>query len=271
MKNYLSRIYKKVNANLAKQKVGLYYWSPKDHRGEENFGDYLSRVIVENVVEHHYPELSQSIKYNTEGVEHRLLAIGSILHHATNQDTIWGSGVNGKSLGQKISATDLDVRMVRGPLTRAFLTKHGLSCPANYGEPGLLVSEFFQNTGTDKKKYPFSLVLNLNDTLLYDDEEYIIYPYEDLERVIRRIRASEMVVSTSLHGLVIAEAFDIPARHLLSFAEPTFKYVDYYRGTGRSEVKFAHTLEEALDLGGVDLPEYDPKEMINCFPSGLLQ
>ena len=271
MKSYLSSAYEKINVLTTAEKVGLYYWSPNDHRGEENFGDYLSRVIVENVVEHHYPELSKSIKYNTDGVEHRLLAVGSILHHATDQNTIWGSGVNGKSLGQKISATDLDVRMVRGPLTRRFLKKYGLSCPANFGEPGLLVSEFFQNTGTDKEKHPFSLVLNLNDTLLYEDEEYIIYPHESLERVIRRIRASEMVVSTSLHGLVIAEAFGIPARHLLSFAEPTFKYVDYYRGTGRFEVQFAHTLEEALDLGGVAPPEYNSKEMIDCFPSELLQ
>jgi pyruvyltransferase len=253
-----------------KKKVGLYFWSPNDHRGEENFGDYLSKLIVKKLVNKYYEDLSKTIKYSTDGVEKRLLAIGSILHHAKNDDTIWGSGINGKLLGQKIEVSTLDVRMVRGPLTRELLVQNNISCPKRYGEPGLLVSNFFGEIDVEKK-YPFSLILNLNDIRLYDDKEYIVHPTEDLSSVIRRIRESEMIVSTSLHGLVIAEAFGVPARHLLSFAEPTFKYVDYYRGTGRFGVQFAHTLEEALDLGGVSLPQLDPQSMINCFPSDILR
>jgi len=270
MKEYLSKMSQSWVLGRADERVGLYYWSPNDHRGDENFGDYMSKIIVQNVVEENYEELNSAIKYSVDGVEDRLLAIGSILHHANDHDVIWGSGVNGKALGQKLSAVALDVRMVRGPLSREVLLHHDISCPQSYGEPGLLVSEFYGGADVDEKRYPFSLVLNLNDTLLYEDEDYIIYPNWSLDRVIERIRASELVVSTSLHGLVIAEAFGIPARHLLSFAEPTFKYIDYYRGTGRSDVQFAHSLSEALDLGGVALPQYDPQAMIDHFPSDVL-
>jgi pyruvyltransferase len=270
MKGLLSEIYQRLRGHKNKSGVGLYYWSPSDHRGEENFGDYLSRVIVERVVQEHYEKYIGAIKYGVEGVENRLLAIGSILHHARDHETIWGSGVNGKSLGQRLEASDLDVRRVRGPLTRRFLLRHNISCPPTYGEPGLLISEFFGKTRSEETKFPFSLVLNLNDMLLYEEEEYIIYPNWSLDRVIERIQASELVISTSLHGLVIAEAFGIPARHLLSFAEPTFKYIDYYEGTGRADVRFAHTLDEALDLGGVAPPRYDAQKMINCFPIEIL-
>jgi len=271
MVDKLLKLYKKVEKMYAKRGVGLYYWSPDDHRGDENFGDYLSKVIVENIIDKKYGEIKNDMKYNADGVKKRLFAIGSILHHASDHDVIWGSGVNGKDLGQKISASNLDVRMVRGPITRKVLLNYNISCPPNYGEPGLLVSEFFGDIDIDEKKHTFSLVLNLNDTLLYEDKDYLIYPNWGLDRVIQRIRESEMVVSTSLHGLVIAEAFGVPARHLLSFAEPTFKYIDYYRGTGRFDVQFAHTLEEALELGGVPAPEYDPQSMIDNFPSDLLR
>ena len=271
MTGYFKKALKRLTRRVLGHKVGLYYWSPNDHRGKENFGDYLSREIVKNVVEREFEDLLPFIKFDTEGVENRLLAIGSILHHAKNHDTVWGSGVNGKSLGRKIGVETLDVRMVRGPLSRKFLLNQGISCPPQYGEPGLLVSEFFGDGNNEDKRHPYSLVLNLNDMTFYGDDEHTVYPNEDLHSVIERIKSSEMVVSTSLHGLVIAEAFGVPARHLLSFAEPTFKYIDYYRGTGRSDVRFAHSLQEALDLGGVKLPEYDPQRMINCFPFDILQ
>lgn len=272
IKKYIQEVKNKIY-NKRNNRIGLYYWSPNDHRGKENFGDYLSKVVVKGVIENHRPQLSQAITYYDGDSSERLFAIGSIIHHARDNEIIWGSGINGKALGRKIKSDYLDVRMVRGPLTRKILLDQGIECPRNFGDPGLLVSDVFNlgNAERVNKKYPYSLVLNLNDVGLYEKEDYIIYPDWGLERVIRRIRASEIVISTSLHGLVIAEAYGVPARHLLSFGEPVFKYMDYYLGTGRTEVQFAQSLSEALDLGGVRPPKFDAEAMISSFPFDILE
>ena len=71
---------------------------------------------------------------------------------------------------------------------------------------------------------------------------------------IRAILDSEFVISTSLHGLVLADAYGIPARMLrITENEPLFKYQDYYEGTGRSTFTFATSVEEALTMGGLCL------------------
>ncbi len=62
----------------------------------------------------------------------------------------------------------------------------------------------------------------------------VVYPTEPWDEVIRKILDSEFVISSSLHGLIIADAFGVPSRLLkITDTEPLFKYRDYYEGTGR--------------------------------------
>jgi pyruvyltransferase len=254
-----------------KEKVGLYYWSPNDERGRENFGDLMSKKIVNKIVDTQIDEEKSVIDYDGDQIKNRILAIGSIIQNANSGDTIWGSGMNGKSIGKNIDVEDLDIRMVRGPLTRDYLSSQNIKCPQKYGEPGLLLPNLFETNAKLNKKRDFSLVLNINDIKLYDDKDYIIYPNRDFNDIIKKIRQSKMIISTSLHGIVVAEAFGIPARHLLSYSEPIFKYRDYYLGTGRPNVRYAHTLEEALELGGARPPEINSQSMIEQFPFDLFQ
>lgn len=64
------KLYKNDNKkeNEKKSRLGLYYWSPNDHRGKENFGDYMSKVIVGNVLKRHKykggVDLTGAIEYN---------------------------------------------------------------------------------------------------------------------------------------------------------------------------------------------------------------
>ena len=51
-------------------------------------------------------------------VPRRLLAVGSILHLARDNDVVWGSGVHGKIVVRRHQFKQLDAREVRGPLTR---------------------------------------------------------------------------------------------------------------------------------------------------------
>ena len=85
--------------------------------------------------------------------------------------------------------------------------------------------------------------------------------------VVEKILKAKLVISGSLHGIVVAEAFGIPARLLkITSKEPIFKYQDYYWGTGRKKFKIAYSLEEALKMGGEQKPIIDLKKLLESFP-----
>jgi len=87
--------------------------------------------------------------------------------------------------------------------------------------------------------------------------------------LLDRIAHSELVVSTSLHGIICAEALGVPARFLwLNSGENIFKYQDYYSGTNRTlrREDYATSVEEALQMGGAPLPIWDPRPLIDAFP-----
>lgn len=252
--------------------ISLYHWSPNDHRGAQNLGDFLSRIIVKGVLQElEIESTSLRIDDGADLDERRLLAIGSILHHAREGDIVWGAGINGKDLHRRLRLKDLDIRMVRGPLTQRCLEREDISCPSEYGEPGLLLSRYYTPTATPGK-WDYVTVPNLNDLGLWACAgETVVDPTGDWKAAVDMICSSSLVISSSLHGLVVAESYGIPARHLLSLAEPTFKYRDYYEGTGRDRVEFAQTIEEALELGGVRPPEYDPSTMLDLFPVDVVR
>ena len=92
----------------------------------------------------------------------------------------------------------------------------------------------------------------------------------------------ELVISSSLHGLIFAEAFGIPARwlaprdvahlkHSSYVTEGWFKYVDYYAST-RPEVRAqveAHATSYDGDPSTDEWPS-DLLEDLGAFRSGLL-
>ena len=74
----------------------------------------------------------------------------------------------------------------------------------------------------------------------------VVYPTQPWYEVIEKILDSKFVISSSLHGIIIAEAFGIPARLLkITDKEPLFKYADYYYGTGRFDFQAATSVAQA--------------------------
>jgi pyruvyltransferase len=75
------------------------------------------------------------------------------------------------------------------------------------------------------------------------------------------------VISSSLHGVIIAESYGIPAR-LLRVTEKNhlFKYQDYYLGTGRPHFQYATSVEEALRMGGEPPFVCDLQKLYETFP-----
>jgi len=228
-----------------------------------NFGDLLGPILVQRIVEEF--GLSQPDQHR------RLVAIGSIMRLTQPGDVVWGSGVNGRSMDVGASP-DIDVRAVRGPHTRAMLVESGADVPEVYGDPALLWPRYWPRdsyrNGADHLHREVTVVPNHNDIPSVRSAE-IVSPLDDPHSVIRRIANSDFVCGSSLHGIVLAEAFGIPARLIRSESEPSFKYDDYYAGTGRASYEPAKTVAEAIRMGGEPPAEFDGDKLLAAFPRDI--
>jgi len=236
-------------------KPTLYRWKPE---GWDNFGDALSQPIVERI-------LGKKVEISLPHHQKRLLTLGSIIHYAKNGDVIWGTGfLTGRF---PVEITELDVRAVRGPLTRDILLARNIECPPIYGDPAQLLPKLFPEFKPNPIR-DYIVIPHAYETPIYSSNPHVVSSKSPWKQMIQKITESKFVISSSLHGIIVAEAFDIPSRMLLIKEEPQFfKFQDYYEATGRKHFQYAETIEEALQLGGEEQPShYNPQPLLNAFP-----
>jgi pyruvyltransferase len=199
------------------RRVNIYRWT-KPELPDGNFGDELSIPLLERLFG------IEAVPVETHRAE--LLAAGSILgHHYTRMIKkkfkpsmhgaevprelhVWGTGVvqNDKPV---VWPQRLVISAVRGSITADHL---GVSNVV-FGDPGILVSRLFDRPS--HKRYRVALVTHYTDA---DDAANLDLPQGwklvDPRRppldVIAEIAAAELVISSSLHGLIVADAFEIP-------------------------------------------------------------
>jgi len=249
-------------------RVEIFFWSPQHCL---NFGDYLASAVVARM-------LAAREILADEPVEQpaTLLSVGSVLHFAGDGDIVWGSGRNGKISDDRHAFAHLDVRATRGPLTRRFLMDRGIAVPEVHGDPALLLPRLFP-TRFRRAAAPgrIGIVPNLNDLGVIDraglpEGACLIDPTQRWDLVIDEILSCETIVASSLHGLIVADAFGIPSAQVrFSDAEPDFKYIDYHEGAGRSAFWSSGSVEEALSRGPLPPLSFDSEPLLAAFPYDL--
>lgn len=280
MKSYISKIFQSLvdrfrfwQDRQKIKKLGDIVWfqknSGKDWYKGQNFGDFLSPIIVAAVL--------KKFEVKDWRPHKRLAAIGSILHLTKTGDVVWGSGVNGKVAEKDHTFKNLDVRLVRGPITRKFLKKYGVDAPATYGDPALLMPLLFPKLKWHPTPKKIIMIPNLNDLPLLPDipgHITLVSPLSHYKGVVDEILTSELVLSSSLHGIILAEAFGVPVRFVLPVGGETIdKYQDYYEGTGRKLSKLPDSfLSKPIDKDlGLKMgpPVFEPKTILNSFPKDI--
>jgi pyruvyltransferase len=249
--------------------------SPLLHRKVRNFGDLLGPIIVHRILENR--------SLTNPPTEQRLLTVGSILHMARTGDVVWGSGRNGKIGEEHHRFEDLDVRSVRGPLTAQWLDSRGIKAPRTFGDPAILIPQLFPELAAPElaapelaaakreSSGPITFVPNLTDVdfgTLPDGVDHLD-PRENPYTIMRRLARSRFVIASSLHAIIIAEAFGVEARLVRTVNEHEFKYADHYLGTGRADFRMADTVAQALRLGGEPPMQLDPAPLLAVFPDDL--
>lgn len=186
----------------------------------KNFGDELSSFILNRL----------NVRNVWTPAEHSdLVMVGSIIEHLPHG---WTGDIIGAGKLKPNRVNDLtraEVFALRGHLTRAHVALRYGAAPV-YGDPGLLVSQFVRQ---GPAKYDLGVVSHWSDKALREK-----YPYakhidvaQTPAKVIAEIASCKRIVTSSLHGAVVADSYGIP-RQLEIFEQAAreggdFKHRDY--------------------------------------------
>ena len=250
---------------------GTYKGKITDH---ENLGDYLSLIIVQFLLK----EKGIDLQEKTEKT-YFLYAIGSIIGFGYQDATIWGSGLLNEKIALRCLRQTLDIRCVRGPCTRNILNHYGIPCPEMYGDPGCLLPRYFYPQV--KKEWKYSLILHHNSELRKNDNfkryiekrkiHYIEILTTDYETFVKEILASEYIISSALHGIILGESYGVPVIFLREELNQNIKFDDWYFSTGRMQYFYITHIEEMADTYANPLPDLYAmqKNLISKFPYDL--
>lgn len=238
------------NSSSEKNRIPIW-WSDSPYPG--NLGDSLNPWIINGLTG--VPPIKVGLDYPSA-----MFAIGSTAQKARDNTLVWGSGFISKDSRVNVNS---NYHAVRGPLSRAMvLNSHG-SCPAIYGDPALFMPLIFprmkESTGRIGviPHYIHEDLVKRGDFLHLSVKQA---SKADFRKFVDDLCECSYVFSSSLHGLILARAYGIPARKIVfpgkSLSGDDMKFEDYYSGV---DVK---NVSEGIDLTGLD--NWDEARLKEC-------
>ena len=209
-----------------------------------NFGDELSYHLLKLLADCPVAIRGQP---GSEQSTCELLFIGSILHSLTTENcVVWGSGVI--AADRRIAVKPRRICAVRGPLSRQKLLDQGIECPEVYGDPALLLPLVYRPT--IRRRYKIGIIPHQVETSLPTVLEFhrgnpnvlILKPerYGHWKTFVNKIASCDLILSSSLHGLIVADAYGVPNVWIKLSHDKViggeFKFCDYFQGVGRDYV-----------------------------------
>lgn len=197
------------------------YWNPE----ATNFGDTLTPVILRH--------LGYRVENAARTDTGKVLAVGSVMNALRAGDVVWGSGVQ---FDQRYPGEGVTFLAVRGPITRSSID--GGHVPQVYGDPALLLPEIFNPEVS--RRHKVGVMPHFTDLArarrLYPDA-LLIDVTGDWRQVIRQVKSCEQVITTSLHGVIACDAYDVLCTWEASYASRilsrNLKFQDHFLATGR--------------------------------------
>ena len=216
----------------------MVYYAPCGYRCG-NAGDMVAALLAEHVLGHPVTLASPE--------EATLTTTGSILHHLpeTYSGVIWGSGLMFRDM--EINLPNADIRCVRGPLTAARVNG-GLGPEVALGDAALLANEL-PFPWSREKRYTVGVIPHYMDIDNEVVKEWLVgHPGTTsidicgrVPDVLRAITECQYILSSSLHGLIFADALGVPSAWIVLsdlIAGGEFKFRDYYAVFGISPNPF---------------------------------
>jgi pyruvyltransferase len=260
-----------LNKTIARFKPPLkLYWWRFEYPDRLNFGDEITPWLIERLWGRRciWSPPSQCELAGTGSIIEILQELSD-----GNQVNVWGSGFI--KLGTPNKLDNLVFHAVRGELSSERVGRKG---KLTLGDPGLLASIALPKN-LKAKKYDLGLVPH------YIDQEHpaiielsktrsckVINVLDTPEKVLSEISSCSLVLSSSMHGLIISDSYSIP-NYWISLNALTggeYKFNDYYSLYGEKP-PLLNTME-ALSSDKIEelISKYNEKPIIQDIQKGLI-
>jgi len=216
----------------------VVHW-PIRHLVGRNWGDKLNPVLCRmisgmNVVRAYdiFPVADRPAHF----------VIGSSLQRAQKRrGIVWGAGFI--DAGQGLRQEPRRICAVRGQHSRERLRELGISSPEVVGDPAILMPRLYRPRILNRRwragviAHCYELDLASVDGASLPDDVLAIDITANLFDVIDQVCACDEIFSSSLHGLICAEAYGVPSRWVRLSDRPAgdgFKFRDFYTSIDKS-------------------------------------
>lgn len=272
-----------VNYPTRKNEINLHWfprskWILNGHLAyrmkseKENLGDWLALPIYDYMLKRYNLD-----KHKKVSKTKHLYTIGSLIMMGQQNATIWGSGILNSepdgTIWDRNRYRTLDPRCVRGPETLRRLKENGIDVSnCKMGDPGVLMPLVYKPKEYETKR-EYSVLIHKNlkrEGEKFENEIEILT--DDWKKTIDEIYNSKLIISSTLHGIILAEAYGIPAIMLDKIERnDKFKYNDYYFSTGRYDYPVCSSIEEALKMPIPKVPDLSQlqQNLLDSFPVDL--
>lgn len=284
LNHYMLATPNKINqmATLPAQHVAAYWWD-----GRPNFGDTIGPWLIQKI--------SSKRAVNVRQVEvdaPTLYSVGSIVQLLEKPGSlIWGSGlirpIDTALKMQLSNAAPKAILAVRGKLTRSELRSQlDWNVPPVFGDPAILLPRFFRPSASEASAGKIAVVPHWNHKHLFkqapgDEQIKIVNVEQGMEAVVSDIANASHCVSTSLHGVIVAQAYGVPWVWLrigdIPLLGDRFKFEDFFSMFDRdavSELDIAEADVDQLDFYLLALKATLPRarsnfdDLLEAFPQG---
>ncbi len=257
------------------------------YSGMLNAGDLLTPFLYRAIAGRQPPP---NVGYRNSYRLKNVMAVGSILRFADENTIVWGSGLDNRDgkLGCQGWGDDgregdwvkaIRVLAVRGPLTASVLRQRGVDCPEVFGDPGLLMPMFYRPCIDLTSK--LGLVRHFSHessiaftSLIADEGTKQIAVRQRPKTFVNELLACRFIASSSLHGIILADAYRIPWVWVWPAGNRNrewFKYHDYFLSQGRDVespcvVSPEQNVEQIVDQCSLSPEFVDREQLLKACP-----
>jgi pyruvyltransferase len=236
-------------------KKAILFWSHGEET-DKNFGDAINPMLFEQITKKKVVNSSKIINIFNRPTYY---FIGSILDNLNKKNAIiCGTGFQNENA--KIFKKPSKIIAVRGPLTREIFLKHNIDCSEVYCDPALLLPNIYMPTNIEKK-YKVGIIPHYVDKKKFSELKIISHGlthcFIDIEdnwkKIIDDIISCEYILSSSLHGIIVAHAYNIPATRMIltdKIIGGDFKFDDYSLSVSENLLE-KYIIDKFIDLNKV--------------------
>lgn len=259
--------------------IPLFYWDKK-----RNFGDLIGPWLVEAIT----GRPTVNVRGGREGPA--LATVGSIIGMFDRPGLeVWGSGLmahlDAETVARLRANRPARIHAVRGWRTwRELTTKLGWEVPKVYGDPALLLPRFHQPAQTAAGGRivvcPHFTHRRFFGPAQAEDDLVVLDVQGDERAVVDAIATAAVCISSSLHGLIVAQAYGVPWVWLevegRKLGGTHFKFEDFFTVLDRAAVSAARLAPNTCDATALrriaatatlPAPKFSFDDLLAAFPA----